>query len=106
MIIMPGWRLPAGRQGMADARCLIIKKMNYYVYVLKSVKKKYLYVGLTKNVKIRFLQHQKGFEKTTRPYRPFKLILTEKFDSRLDARNREKYLKSGCGKEYIKNLFS
>ena len=74
----------------------------YYVYVLNSLIRKYIYVGLTNNVERRFGQHQKGREKTTAPYRPFEIILTEKYSTRPEARKREKYLKSGVGKEWIK----
>ena len=49
------------------------------------------------------MQHKLGKEKTTRPYRPFRLVLLEEFPSRTDARVRKKYLKTGTGKEYIKN---
>ena len=71
----------------------------HYTYVLNSIKRKYIYVGLTNNIERRFKQHQKGKEKTTAPYRPFQIILIEKYQTRLEARNREKYLKSGIGKE-------
>ena len=74
----------------------------YYVYVLNSLIRKYIYVGLTNNVERRFGQHQKGREKTTAPYRPFEIILTEEYSTRPEARKREKYLKSGVGKEWIK----
>ena len=93
--------LPAGRQ----ARELNIKIM-YYVYSIKSLSKKYIYIGLTNNYKRRIEEHQKGKEKTTRPYRPFKILLIEKFDTRIQARAREKYLKSGSGKEWIKSNFN
>jgi putative endonuclease len=78
----------------------------YYVYVLQSQAKPYLYVGLTNNVKRRVGQHQAGREKTTKPYIPFKLLFTEPFPDRVQARIREKYLKSGIGKEWIKNKYS
>ncbi|MBF0522238.1 MAG: GIY-YIG nuclease family protein [Candidatus Omnitrophica bacterium] len=74
----------------------------YYVYVIFSKLRKYIYVGLTNDVKRRFEQHQKGYNKKTRAYRPFQLINVELFFSRIDARKREKYLKSGIGKEWIK----
>jgi len=57
---------------------------------------------LTNNIERRFGQHQKGKEKTTVPYRPFEIILTEEYLTRSEARKREKYLKSGIGKEWIK----
>ena len=76
----------------------------YITYAISSEKKNYIYVGLTGNITIRFNQHQCGKEKTTRPYRPFKLIYTRKFSTRQEARDHEKYLKSGCGKELLKSL--
>ena len=76
----------------------------YYVYALSSTVKNYIYVGLTKNVKKRAKQHNSGENRTTRRYKPFTIILTEEFDTRPDARKREKYLKSGVGKEFLKSL--
>ena len=66
--------------------------------------KNYIYVGLTNNVERRIKELNNRHNKTTKPYLPFKLILTERFETRLEARNREKYLKSGIGKEYLKAL--
>jgi len=76
----------------------------YYVYAISSESKKYIYVGMTNNVSRRFDEHNKGFNKTTKPYRPFKLILIENHIGRSEARAREKYLKSGSGKEFLKKL--
>ena len=75
----------------------------YYVYAISSLKRRYIYVGMTDNIERRFLQHQNGYERTTAPYRPYKMILVEEFITRVEARKREKYLKSGVGKEWIKN---
>jgi putative endonuclease len=74
----------------------------FEVYIIKSLNKNYIYVGLTNNLSRRIKEHNQGKEKTTRSYAPFKLIHAEKLPSRPAARNREKYLKSGCGKEWIK----
>ena len=76
----------------------------YYVYAIKSLSRNYIYVGLTNNLERRLNQHQKGQNKTTRPFRPFSILLTESYSSRQDARNREIYLKSGTGKEFLKSL--
>jgi putative endonuclease len=78
--------------------------MTHTVYAIKSIYKKYIYVGITNNLERRINQHQEGKESTTRSYRPFKLILTESYKTRPDARQREKKLKSGYGKEYLKTL--
>jgi len=73
------------------------------VYALKSITRNYIYVGMTQNLTERFNRHNNGYERTTKPYRPFKLIYFEEFNSRAEARVREKYLKSGAGKEFLKN---
>jgi putative endonuclease len=68
--------------------------------------KNYIYVGLTTKLNDRFKRHNSGYEKTTRSYKPFELIFTEKHNLRQDARKREKYLKSGIGKEFLKSLLN
>ena len=74
----------------------------FTVYVLRSQKREYWYVGLTANLERRVTEHQDGRERTTKPYRPFDLVHTENFTTRPEARKREKYLKSGSGKEWLK----
>ena len=78
--------------------------MKYYVYALRSQKRNYIYVGLTNHLERRISQHNGGHEKTTRPYAPFDLIFTEELGSRLEARKKEKYLKSGIGKDLLKSF--
>ena len=77
----------------------------YYVYAISSATKKYIYVGISNNVPRRLSEHNNGYNKTTKPYKPFKLLFIENFDTRLLARKREKYLKNGCGKEWIKQTY-
>ena len=77
----------------------------YFVYIIKSLHRNYIYVGLTNNHERRIQQHQKGKERTTAPYHPFKIVNIEQYHTRVDARKREKYLKSGSGKEWIKNRY-
>ncbi len=76
----------------------------FYVYTISSEVKNYIYVGLTNNIERRLDEHNLGYNKTTKPYKPFKLILLEKYETRLEARSREEYLKSGIGKEFLKKL--
>ena len=75
----------------------------YYVYAIRSETRNYTYIGLSDDVNRRLEEHNSGKNKTTKPYRPFSLILTEQFETRAEARKREKYLKSGSGREYIKD---
>jgi putative endonuclease len=76
----------------------------YYVYAISSSNANYIYVGLTDNVERRVTQHNNGFEKTTKPYRPFEIILIEEFADRPSAREREKYLKTTTGKRLLRKL--
>ena len=78
--------------------------MDWFVYAIQSKQHKYIYVGLTSNLERRITQHNEGKERTTRPYRPFTLLHSETFGTRAEARKRKIYLKSGCGKEFIKTL--
>ncbi len=76
----------------------------YFVYAIKSEKRNYIYVGLTNNIQRRFSDHNKGYNRTTKPYRPFKLIYLETFDTRIEARQKEKYLKTTTGKRFLRSL--
>ena len=76
----------------------------YTVYAISSIQRNYIYVGLTSNLSARLKRHNSGYEKTTKPYTPFKLIYKEECETRLFARAREKFLKSGQGKEFLKGL--
>ena len=98
---MPRWRtcLPAGRIG----RRFIKSTTLFYVYAIKSLSRNYIYVGLTNNLERRILQHNNGENRSTKAYGPFELIYSEAFDTRMEARAKEKYLKSGIGKEFLKN---
>ena len=77
--------------------------MEYVVYAIASVSRNYIYVGFTKELEVRFNRHNKGLNKSTAPYAPFKLIFKELVgSSREEARTREKYWKSGTGKRQLK----
>ena len=78
--------------------------MQYIVYAISSITKNYIYVGLTSNIKERFKRHSFGYEATTKPYKPFILIFTENCENRIIARKREKYWKSGVGKEKLRSV--
>jgi len=76
----------------------------YYVYAIKSTTRNSIYVGMSGNLEQRIRQHNNGSNKSTKAYRPYTLILSEKFETRGAARKREIYLKSGVGKEYLKKF--
>ena len=69
----------------------------YYVYVLKSKVKNYLYIGSTSDLKHRFKEHNSGTEKSTKLYYTFKLVYYEAYVSKTDALIREHALKHHGG---------
>ena len=75
---------------------------NWYVYVLQN-KDKCWYIGLTRDLRKRILRHNSGMNKSTKYGLPWKLIYCEICLNKDDARAREKYLKSGMGRRYVKN---
>ncbi len=75
----------------------------YYTYILVSKKNGKFYTGTTNNVKNRVEQHNKGLVMSTRYMRPLRLVYVEGCLNKYDAYRREKYLKSGVGKRYVKN---
>ena len=75
---------------------------NWYVYVLQN-KHKHRYIGSTNNLRKRILQHNSGKNKSTKYGVPWKLIYCEISINQQDTRARERYLKSGMGRKYLKN---
>ena len=78
--------------------------MNYKVYAIRSLLRNYIYVGHTNNIERRLREHNSGKTKSIRPFIPFKLIYIEDCEDRMEAIKREKYLKSGIGKEFLKSI--
>jgi putative endonuclease len=75
----------------------------YYVYVLRSLFDRQLYVGLTDNLPARLEEHNAGRVASTRRRVPLELVYWEGCLNRSDAAQREKYLKTAWGKRYLKN---
>jgi len=74
----------------------------YYVYILKSLKDNNFYTGYTSDLKRRIKEHFNSEEISTKYRLPLKLIYYESYINKKDALGREKFLKSGSGKRYIK----
>ena len=72
----------------------------FYVYVIQNEKDASFYTGITSDPNRRLAEHNKSDTKTTRSKKPWKLVYSEKVASRTEARAREKYLKSGVGREF------
>ncbi len=59
---------------------------------------------MTSNLHLRLEQHNSGKNKSTKGFLPWSMVYHEVFETRLEARKREKYFKSGIGRQYLKNL--
>ncbi len=71
----------------------------YYVYILLSLKDKGFYIGYTSDLKQRLTEHAKARVAATKFRIPLRLIHYEYFIDRGDAKAREKFLKSGFGRQ-------
>lgn len=74
----------------------------FYTYALQSQSDGNFYIGFTKELKLRFEQHNKGMVKSTKNRRPLKLIYYEACLRQDDASRREKYFKSYIGKMFLR----
>jgi len=77
----------------------------YYVYVIWSEKLRKRYVGSTQNIEKRLEQHNKGKTPFTLRGIPWNLIYHEAFTTRSEALKREKFLKSGAGRNWLDKMF-
>lgn len=78
----------------------------YYVYVLLSEKDHKMYTGYTSDLDERLKQHESGKVISTKFRLPVRLIYFEGCINQQDATKREKHLKSGFGKIYLRNRLS
>ncbi len=76
----------------------------WYVYILKSLVNNRHYTGYAKDLERRLNEHNSGKTKSIQFTIPFELVYKEEFSTRLDAARRERFLKSGKGREFIKNM--
>lgn len=79
-----------------------MKKLQYCVYVLYSLKDFKFYIDYTTNLHQRLTYHIKGDSLATKFRRPFILLFCEYFFSKHDALRREKYFKTNIGKKALK----
>ena len=76
----------------------------FYIYVLRSRTTDRLYVGHTSDLSHRLGQHNHGITKSTKNRGPWDLVHREAYDTRSEATRRERFLKSGQGREELKKL--
>jgi len=76
----------------------------WFVYVLRSLRDDHLYIGISRDPEKRVIAHNRGKTESTKNRRPFILIYKESCHSVNEAREKEKYYKSGFGREIVKKL--
>ena len=76
----------------------------FIVYVLQSEKDGTYYTGYTTDINKRISQHNSGESKSTKNKRPYKLVYNEVYYTRSEAMKREKYLKTGKGREFLSKI--
>jgi predicted GIY-YIG superfamily endonuclease len=72
----------------------------YYCYILLSSKSHIFYFGSTNDLESRLKLHNSGEVKSTKSYLPWKLVWYGVFATEKEARDFERYLKTGSGKAF------
>ncbi|MBN1688098.1 MAG: GIY-YIG nuclease family protein [Candidatus Omnitrophica bacterium] len=64
-----------------------------------------MYIGSTRenNAQSRLVAHNKGKTRSTKPYKPWVVVREDVYPDYTEARKRELYLKSGNGRNWLKN---
>ena len=75
----------------------------YYVYVIQSKKDKQFYTGFTRELQNRLQRTQFRQSAFDENKNSLELVYYEACLNEKDALAREKYLKSGMGKRYLRN---
>lgn len=78
----------------------------YIVYILKSLKIDRYYIGHCEDINVRLIRHNKGLVKSTKKYKPWKIVYKENFNTRSEAYRRELQIKSYKGGEAFKKLIN
>lgn len=63
-----------------------------------------MYVGITANLRKRFIEHNNKQELSTKAYAPFDLIFYEAYRNEKDAKRREEYFKTTKGKTTLRSM--
>ncbi len=76
----------------------------FSVYLLRSLRTGEHYTGSTRNHLQRLGQHNDGLVRSTKHARPWELVYSEEYQTRAEAVRRERFLKSGQGREDLKRI--
>ena len=74
----------------------------FYAYLLQSEKDSSMYIGHTKDLKKRIVEHNRGVNLSTKASRPWRVIYYEACLNEKDAKRRESYLKTTQGSRMLR----
>ncbi len=74
--------------------------MYHYAYILLSSKSHKFYFGSTNDLRTRLKLHNNGKVQSTKPHAPWVLVWYGAFSTEKEARDFERYLKTGSGKAF------
>jgi len=77
----------------------------FYLYILLNKDKARTYTGVTEDINKRLAEHNSGKVKSSAPYRPYKVIYTESFETLVEARQKERFYKTTTGRRQMKAMF-
>jgi putative endonuclease len=65
----------------------------WFVYIIRSSKKRWYYVGSTNRLSERVREHNLGKVRSTKSFTPLELVFSQEFETEEDARAYERKLK-------------
>jgi putative endonuclease len=78
--------------------------MAFFVYILQSETTGRYYVGQTKDVEARLRYHNANYSLALRNRGPWRLVCSEKYATRSEAVQRERYIKAQKSREFIEGI--
>jgi putative endonuclease len=78
----------------------------FFAYVLRSRMTRRLYTGATSDLKTRLAQHNSDESISTKHRGPWDLLYYEEFATLAEAMRRERYFKTGKGRDELKKVLT
>ncbi|MEK7640280.1 MAG: GIY-YIG nuclease family protein [Patescibacteria group bacterium] len=79
----------------------------FLLYILQSLKDGRWYIGITEDINNRLAKHNSGSVRSTKAYRPYHLLHTERYKTKIAARQRELKLKrSGLLRKQLRDKYT
>ena len=75
----------------------------FTVYVLKSQKDSFHYIGHSADIISRLKQHNQGKVRSSKAHKPYLIIYTESYATKSEAQKREYFLKRGKGNIWLRD---